>query len=117
MHGWPHPLTSAVKRFVALLGLLSLEPAHAILFYDTADASHNTAAPKGIYEDSGWRYQAILGDNLGTAIGQHFFITAAHVTVESTFVQTRLFTDVPEMIYNVDTSAFGGLGYQDIAGT
>lgn len=117
MHGWPHSLTSAVKRFVALLGLLSMEPAHAILFYDTADASLNTAAPKGIYEDSGWRYQAIFGDNLGTAIGQHFFITAAHVTVESTFVQTRLFTDVPEMIYNVDTSAFGGLGYQDIAGT
>jgi hypothetical protein len=113
----PHPLTSDVKWFVALLGFLSLEPAHAILFCDTGDASHHTAAPKGIDEDSGWQYQSIFGDNLGTAFGQHFFITAAHVTVESTFVQTSLFTDVPDMIYNVDSSAFSGLGYQDIAGT
>ena len=97
--------------------LMVVTSAQAILFYDTADSSHNTTAPTGIYQDSGWQYQGIFGDNLGTAIGQNFFITAAHVSVESTFVQTSLFTGAADMTYHVDTTAFGGLGYYDIAGT
>lgn len=117
MHCWSHFLHSVALRLVAILGLLGAHSAQAILFYDTADSSHNTTAPTGIYENSGWQYQGIFGDNLGTAIGQNFFITAAHVSVESTFVQTSLFTGVADITYNVDASAFGGLGYQDIAGT
>lgn len=104
-------------RLLALAWLFMMSGVQAILFYDTADSTHNTTAPTGIYENSGWQYQGIFGDNLGTAIGQNFFITAAHVSVESTFVQTSLFTGVADMTYNVDTTAFGGLGYYDIAGT
>lgn len=102
---------------ISLLGWCCAGTAHAILFYDTADSSHNTTAPTGLYENSGWQYQGIFGDNLGTAIGQNFFITAAHVSVESTFVQTSLFTGAADMTYHVDTSAFGGLGYYDIGGS
>jgi len=69
--------------------LMVVTSAQAILFYDTADSSHNTNAPTGIYQNSGWQYQGIFGDNLGTAIGQNFFITAAHVSVESTFAANK----------------------------
>lgn len=112
----PNP-TLSIPRVLAVAWLLVVTSAQAILFYDTADSSHNTTAPTGQYENSGWQYQGVFGDNLGTAIGQNFFITAAHVSVESTFVQTSVFTGGAAMTYNVDSTAFGGVGYYDVSGT
>lgn len=97
--------------------LLGASTSHAILFYHTDDPTYNTGAPTGVYENSGWQYQGVFGDNLGTAIGQNFFLTAAHVSSASTFMQTSLFTGVTDKTYTVDSSAFGGFGYHDVAGT
>ena len=95
------------------------EPAaRAVLFYETADASHNTTAPTGTYTDSGWQYQGLFGGFLGTAIGENYFITATHVgTQSSSFVQTALFTGGVPVSYNINTGAFGGNGFYDIPGT
>lgn len=103
---------------LAAWGLLSAPQAGAVLFYDTASASHNTTAPTGLYEDSGWQYQGNFGGFLGTAIGANHFITATHVGVQgSTFVQDALFTGGVTATYNINTAAFGGVGYYDIPGT
>lgn len=91
---------------------------HAVLFYDTADSSHNTTAPGGTLSGSGWQYEGVFGGFLGTAIGPNYFITAAHIGVAgSTFTQTSTFTGVADVTYNIDTSAFSGAGYYDLPGT
>ena len=97
---------------------MGLNPAHGVLFYDTADAGHNTTAPSGTYAGSGWQYLGTFGSFVGTAIGPNHFITAAHIGVQgSTFTQTATFTGLPNASYNIDTSAFGGVGYYDVPGT
>ena len=59
--------------------------ASAIVFYSTADASHNTNAPSGALENSGWQWQGewskgvSVAEYLGTPISLHYFITAKHV--------------------------------------
>jgi hypothetical protein len=59
-------------------------PASAIIFYSTGDASHNTNAPTGALENSGWQWQGEWSGNqpyweyLGTPIARHYFITAKH---------------------------------------
>lgn len=91
---------------------------HAVLFYDTADSSHNTTTPGGTLTGSGWQYEGVFGGFLGTAIAPNYFITAAHVGVaSSTFVQTSTFTGVPDATYSIDASAFNGTGYYDLPGT
>ncbi len=59
-------------------------PASALIFYSTGDASHNTNAPAGALENSGWQWQGEWSGNqpyweyLGTPIARHYFITAKH---------------------------------------
>jgi hypothetical protein len=92
--------------------------ARALVFVDSDDAGFNTAAPTGVYEDSGWQYLGYFGSFLGTAIGSQYFITAQHIGVQgTTFVQSALFTGLPEVVYTVDTGANGGLGFWDVAGS
>ncbi len=77
-----HILISAL-----LLGACS---APAIIFYSTGDAAHNTNAPVGALENSGWQWQgewnkgAITNAQyLGTPISAHYFITAHHLGVNT----------------------------------
>lgn len=50
-----------------------------VLFYSTADPTHNTSAPTGALAGSGWQYQGDWGIYSGTPIGPHCFVTARHV--------------------------------------
>ena len=54
-------------------------PARAVMFYATADPSHNTTAPTGALASSGWELQGAWGGFLGTIIGPRHFITATHI--------------------------------------
>ncbi len=51
----------------------------AVILFGTADPSVNTSAPTGALVNSGWQYEGKWGAFLGTVIGPHHFITAAHV--------------------------------------
>ncbi|MDB6138706.1 MAG: hypothetical protein JWO94_1778, partial [Verrucomicrobiaceae bacterium] len=111
---------SARLNLGLLLGasLLIIDQAQAVLFYNTADTTHNTTAPTGAYADSGWQYEGLFGTFLGTAIAPQYFITAQHIGVQgTTFVSTATFNGSADATYNVDTTANGGVGYWDIAGT
>ncbi len=105
---------------ICLFACILLIPgrAHAVLFYDTGDPTHNTTAPTGAYADSGWQYEGTFGNFLGTMIGSQYFVTAQHIGVASnTFVSDAKFNGVADVTYNVDTSANGGVGYWDIPGS
>ncbi len=67
----------ALLVFVPLL--LSASSVNAVLFYSTGDPNYNTSAPTGSLTNSGWQYQGIWGDFLGTPIAPKYFITAQHV--------------------------------------
>jgi hypothetical protein len=85
------PLLLAV--WLGLAGLSS-----GIVLLDTDNASANTTAPTGIYQDSGWGFQGEYGGFLGTMIGQQYFITAQHFGVQgSTFVSTAEFNGVADV--------------------
>ena len=112
------PSTRNRTGWLLLACLLIVCPARAVLFYDTADPTHNTTAPTGTYADSGWQYEGRFGTFLGTMIAPQYFITAQHIGVQgTTFVSTAAFNGSADITYNVDTSANGGVGYWDIAGT
>lgn len=59
--------------------LLMARVAHALIFASTGSASFNTTPPGGVLTNSGWQWQGSWGGFLGTPIGPHHFITAAHV--------------------------------------
>lgn len=109
---------AAVLRALGLW-LLTALPAPAIVFYDTADANHNTDAPAGIYASAGWQFEGYFGSFLGTMIAPQFFLTAQHIGDQgSSFIHKAAFSGDPtDVTYTVDTAANGGLGYWDIAGT
>ncbi|WP_395743335.1 hypothetical protein [Prosthecobacter sp.] len=97
---------------------LTAAPCRAVVFEATADPTHNTTAPTGIFADSGWQYEGSYGAYLGTMIAPQYFITAQHFGLQgSTFTQSSVFNGSADMTYNIDTAANGGLGYWDIAGT
>ena len=97
--------------------LLSV-PAHAILFVDSDDPSHNTGAPTGAFEDGGWQYLGTFGAFLGTAIAPQYFITSQHIGVQgSTFTQGGVFTGGATVDYGIDATVNAGIGYWDIAGS
>ncbi|HBJ86337.1 MAG TPA: hypothetical protein DDZ88_21270 [Verrucomicrobiales bacterium] len=113
-------LLTGPRLLAAALGLwcLSAVPSQAILFYDTGDANHNTTAPTGTFEDSGWQYEGKYGSYLGTIIAPQYFITAQHYgTQGGTFTHSGIFNGGSDVIYNIDLAANGGAGYWDIAGT
>lgn len=64
----------------ALFCLAACATARAVIFDATGSATFNTTAPTGALANSGWQYQGLWNDFLGTAIAPHFFITAGHVT-------------------------------------
>ena len=70
-------------RFGVLLALvgsfLFAGRVEGIILYRTADPAANTTAPTGTLANSGWQYEGIFGDYLGTPIAPHFFITAQHI--------------------------------------
>jgi hypothetical protein len=97
---------------------MGLPEAQAVLFESTGDASFNTTAPTGVYEDSGWQYVGYYGSFLGTAIAPQYFITSQHFGLQGgTFAQDALFTGGPTVNHTIDASANGGLGYWDIPGS
>jgi len=112
-----YPLVHRLPLMLAAwLALIGFSP--GIVLYDTANATANTTAPTGIYQDSGWGFQGEYGGFLGTMVGQQYFITAQHFGVQgSTFVSTSEFNGVADVTYTIDASANGGAGFWDIAGT
>ena len=76
------PLQFSLLLFVSVV--LS-QSASALIFHSTSDAAHNTNAPSGFLEDSGWQWQGewskgvAVAEYLGTPIAAHYFITAKHV--------------------------------------
>ncbi len=101
---------------LASLAITSIAP--AVVFYETGDANHNTAAPTGIYSNSGWQYEGVFGGFLGTMISPQLFITAQHIGVQgATFVHDGVFNGGADVTYNIDTAANSGAGFWDIAGT
>lgn len=115
-----HPARRSIKTamIAAAMALLVIPSAKAVLFYDTADSGHNIAAPTGAYQDSGWQYEGYYGAYLGTMIAPQYFITAQHMgTQGNSFVSAGVFNGGVDVTYTIDTSANGGAGYWDIAGT
>jgi hypothetical protein len=94
-------------------------PVRAVIFYSTGDPTHNqNTAPGGPLAGSGWQYQGYFGSFLGTAISPKHFITAAHVGTSPTFVSKSFFNGGgSDVIYTVDGTFNGGLGYRNIPGT
>src|SRR5437763_5402176 len=79
-----------MRRFIARLSPLAAlalcVPAHAIVRYADGDPTSHTTAPTGTFANAGWQYEGQFGDPanagnayVGTPIGPHAFITAAHV--------------------------------------
>ena len=54
-----------------------------VILYRTGDPAANTTAPTGTLANSGWQYEGIFGNYLGTPIAPHFFITAQHIGQDS----------------------------------
>lgn len=103
--------------FVAFL-IWPLIPAQGVVFYETADPSHNSTAPTGAYSGVGWQYEGLFGGFLGTMISPQLFITAQHIGVQSsTFISSVLFNGIADVTYTVDAAANNGTGFWDITGT
>ncbi len=64
--------------FLAVLLAWCAHPLQAVVFFGTADPTHNTTAPTGVFQDSGWKWQ-IGGGFCGTVISPHFVATARHL--------------------------------------
>lgn len=105
-------------RSIFLFLLLS-PSAWAVIFFSTADPAHNNeTAPGGALADSGWQYQGLFGNFLGTAISPNHFITAAHLSsAPTTFVSKDFFNGGSDITYTINTTANSGAGFWDIAGT
>ena len=61
--------------FRICFALLTLEEAHAVIFFNTADPQHNTTTPG---DNSGWQYEGKFNNVLGVPIAPFFFISAVH---------------------------------------
>src|ERR1043165_5565065 len=68
-------------RYGLAVGIMAAAtlPVRAVLFKSTADPSYNTTEPGGALTNSGWQYEGIWGNFLGTPIAPTFFISAKHV--------------------------------------
>jgi hypothetical protein len=62
---------------IGLIG--SAVSTEAVLFHATSDPSYNTNAPSGTLTNSGWQFQGLWGNFLGTPIGPRHFVTAKHL--------------------------------------
>ena len=70
---------SPLVRAAAAACLLVAPQAQAVVFYSTSSPTFNTTTPTGSLAGSGWQYEGINGSHLGTPIGPHHFLTAAHL--------------------------------------
>src|ERR1017187_3045216 len=61
------------------LVLIGASRADAVLFQSTDDPNFNTTAPAGVLTNSGWQYQGLWLNFLGTPIAPQFFIAANHI--------------------------------------
>ncbi len=116
------PLFRHVRCALLVVGgvLCGGSSAWGIIFYDTADVTHNReVAPGGAWAGSGWQWQGTFGNYLGTMISPRHFITAKHFGVDSTFINRRAyFTGAgSDAIYHTNPHVNGGLGYWHLAGT
>lgn len=79
---WRHSINPG-KRFLRKALLLAfwlgVQQTEAVIFYSTADPEHNTTPPTNELASSGWEYQGLWGNVLGTAIAPKYFLTARHV--------------------------------------
>ena len=80
-----------MKLFLATVLLLSsgiVSPAHAVIFYSTADPTFNTSAPTGALAGSGWQWVGSFDGFTGTPIAPGYFLAAHHIqgNVGDTFV-------------------------------
>ena len=94
--------------------------AWGIIFYDTADVTHNReVAPGGAWAGSGWQWQGTFGNYLGTMISPRHFITAKHFGVDSTFINRKAyFTGAgSDAIYHTNPHVNGGQGWWHLSGT
>lgn len=68
--------------------VLSTIPTFAVVTLGTGDPTHNTSAPTGLLEGSGWQFLGNWNGFVGTQISANQFITAAHVggSVGSSFI-------------------------------
>ncbi len=75
---------SAVKsKLIPLLAVVAVawttQLAPAVMLKGSGDPSYNTTAPTGELAESGWQYQGLWGNFLGTPIAAQFFVAAKHV--------------------------------------
>jgi hypothetical protein len=67
----------AVALIIA--ALCFARPAEGIILFRTGDPAANATEPGGQLSGSGWQYEGVFGNYLGTAIAPHYFITAKHL--------------------------------------
>lgn len=85
-------LRNRVIAIVAATCLFITATANAVILFRTGDPSANTTEPTGNLASSGWQYQGLFAQFLGTAIAPHFFITAQHFGAASNTFFYRGFT-------------------------
>ena len=71
-----------MERRLALVLMMVVFPygsALAVILDSTGDPSVNTTAPGGALAGSGWQFEGLWGNFLGTPIAPQYFITAKHV--------------------------------------
>jgi hypothetical protein len=70
------------KRWLApvILSIFAvLQPARAVIFYNTGDPTYNTTAPTGSLAGSGWQWVGTFDGYAATPIGPHHFLAAHHI--------------------------------------
>jgi hypothetical protein len=72
-------LNNRLLLCAVLLGACLPLPGFAVIFYSTADPDHNTTAPTGSLDGSGWQWVGSWGSFQGVAIGPHHFLAARHI--------------------------------------
>jgi hypothetical protein len=68
-------------RSLVLAGVAvgSAQPARAMIFASTSNATYNTTAPTGALTNSGWQWLGGWSSFIGTPIAPRYFLTAKHV--------------------------------------
>jgi len=83
---------SCVVAILTFCLALTASPSPGVVFNDTGDIAHNTAAPAGehggAYEGSGWQWMGGWHVGSGVAISSRRFITAGHFSLGETFTLT-----------------------------
>ena len=68
---------------VAALVFASARVASGVILLETGDPTHNTSTPG---DNSGWQYEGVFGGFLGTPIAPLYFLSAAHIGNQGSFV-------------------------------